>query len=614
MKWDELAQHAEELRFTPQTSTRWLSPPELIRAGVKVVISLVFADYDDKREIQGSLPATSLRLLPDDEPPEDDVWLDYMADTGDGFDATYTVSLMLGADELTVAAAERGAAPLTLPRGSMLVLGGDEVYPTASTKAYEDRTIGPLRAAMPTHPDAPMLVALPGNHDWYDGLTSWLRIFTHGRSVGGWRTSQTRSYMAIELPHRWWLVALDTQLGSYIDDPQLSYFQEVVTKHLQPGDSVILCASTPAWVKSAADPVAFDSFLWFEQNYINHRWVPGQDEAEETGASVRLWLTGDSHHYARYTERRPGETGKLDNDPARRQLVTCGLGGAFLSATHRLPEELVLPSPGSKLRERDESRPYDLAEARFPDKDLSRRMPRRLAMPWRPEWLPRRNPGMLELVGGVHLVGFMLLLFIYAGREGVSFLRLLRQPGSIGSGFLVDTMVVVLAIAVIAVALQLRRRREPPKTRAALYLVLAELMLAFGIFYAAMALPWNASWPDLLLLLTRFLFAAVVGALLGSVVLSVVVVLARGGPWLEWQMSGQAIEDLKGFLRIKMIPDGTLTIYPIAVDKVVRDWDLETLPDGHVRPVPQTPIKPRLLEAPFRVARHVAPPAPQPKD
>ncbi|MFC7614164.1 hypothetical protein ACFQV2_12045 [Actinokineospora soli] len=31
----------------------------------------------------------------------------------------------------------------------MLVLGGDQVYPGASTRAYEDRTKGPYRAALP---------------------------------------------------------------------------------------------------------------------------------------------------------------------------------------------------------------------------------------------------------------------------------------------------------------------------------------------------------------------------------------------------------------------------------------------------------------------------------
>ena len=65
---------------------------------------------------------------------------------------------------------------------AMLVLGGDEVYPTASTRAYEDRTVGPYRSALPSgrRPSRCMFV-LPGNHDWYDGLTAFLRLFTQDR-------------------------------------------------------------------------------------------------------------------------------------------------------------------------------------------------------------------------------------------------------------------------------------------------------------------------------------------------------------------------------------------------------------------------------------------------
>ncbi len=54
-----------------------------------------------------------------------------------------------------------------LPRGSVLLLGGDQVYPTAGPEAYEDRFIGPCPAALPQtgSPQGPELYALPGNHD-----------------------------------------------------------------------------------------------------------------------------------------------------------------------------------------------------------------------------------------------------------------------------------------------------------------------------------------------------------------------------------------------------------------------------------------------------------------
>ena len=65
----------------------------------------------------------------------------------------------------------------------MLVMGGDQVYPTASNAAYEDRCKGPYQAALPEPPPngSPTLYAVPGNHDWYDGLTAFLRLFARRR-------------------------------------------------------------------------------------------------------------------------------------------------------------------------------------------------------------------------------------------------------------------------------------------------------------------------------------------------------------------------------------------------------------------------------------------------
>ena len=92
----------------------------------------------------------------------------------------------------------------------------------------------------------PTLFACAGNHDWYDGLTTFLRLFCEGKRIGGWRTEQTRSYFVVQLPQRWWLVGVDTQLGTYIDDPQIRYFREHLSSVLQPGDGVIVAVPSRA--------------------------------------------------------------------------------------------------------------------------------------------------------------------------------------------------------------------------------------------------------------------------------------------------------------------------------------------------------------------------------
>src|SRR3954452_24375051 len=112
-----LREHARTLGFTPQDQVRWLAPGELLRTAVKVVLSSVFADYADRREVQAALPASVLALAPD---AEGGLWWDHVADLGDGFDPTYTVALLLAADRLevdhpaSVAAREAPPEPLTL--------------------------------------------------------------------------------------------------------------------------------------------------------------------------------------------------------------------------------------------------------------------------------------------------------------------------------------------------------------------------------------------------------------------------------------------------------------------------------------------------------------------
>jgi hypothetical protein len=115
-----------------------------------------------------------------------------------------------------------------LPRGQMLGAGGDQVYPRASSQAYEDRTVGPYRSAMPEATPQPLMLGAARQPRLVRRtLTAFLRLFTQDRMIGGWRTEQKRSYFTVQLPHRWWLVGLDSQLDTYFGRPaHLKYFEE----------------------------------------------------------------------------------------------------------------------------------------------------------------------------------------------------------------------------------------------------------------------------------------------------------------------------------------------------------------------------------------------------
>jgi hypothetical protein len=599
MNLKQLRAHAKELDFTPCEPVRWLDPASLVRTGVKVALADVFASYADKREIQGILRAAPLRApLGDPDPRE--LWMDYVADLGDGFDPTASVAWVLAADDLAVRR-ER------LPRGSLLVLGGDEVYPVASAAAYRDGMTGPYASALPSTEGAPpLMLALPGNHDWYDGLTAFLRTFALQQPVGGWRTRQTRSYFAVRLPCKWWLVGLDSQLGAYLDDPQMRYFQNHLSARLQPGDGVIVCCAEPTWVKSADDAEAFDTLHWFDRTVVRTRTDQRTGEQVPTGASIRLWLTGDKHHYARYAERLPTDPPEgacPPPDPRRRQLVTCGLGGAFLSSTHTLPRDLSLPPPGTRLREKDDpavtfTRADESTYPRVPD---SRRLARRIAAPWSPYWLPRRNPGFCRLAAALHTAAFVVLGFLFAvARDRLQPVDAVRHGSAADLGLFTA---VTGGVVVVLWGLLRRTWRPRPVSPRAADAVLLQAVVALGALAVTVALPFPADWPGWGVLLVCLSVAAVLGAVAGSQAFALWVLSARGGAVADWQMSGQAVEDHKGFLRLHIAPNGDLTLHPLVLDGICHRWNLADAPGGRKRAVPAEPLTVRLIEDPVVIAR-----------
>jgi len=120
----QLRTHADELGFSPQDQVRWLAPGQLVRTAVQVLLATAFSTFNDKRELQRTFPADPLALPSD---ADGGCWFDFMADTGDGFDSTFTIASLLAAQQLTVTAPD--GERHQLPRGRLLVLGGDEVYP-----------------------------------------------------------------------------------------------------------------------------------------------------------------------------------------------------------------------------------------------------------------------------------------------------------------------------------------------------------------------------------------------------------------------------------------------------------------------------------------------------
>jgi hypothetical protein len=563
-----------DLGFRKAKPVHWLSPGMLINTAGRVVVSDVFGEFLDKRDLQKSLPDTVYRECGDD--PDDgggELWFDYVADLGDGFDATYSIAYLLAQDHLDV-----DGQPL--PRGRFLVMGGDEIYPTPTWTRYGDKTRGPYAAAMPLPPvdgPQPNVYALPGNHDWYDGLTSFMRLFAKAgkHHIGGWKAIQARSYFAIELPHNWWIFAIDTQFGAYIDDAQLDYFH-AAAKKLRPGDRVILCTPTPSWVESVDDSGAYDPIDFFLRTVLN-----------PVKADVPLMLSGDLHHYTHY---EPEDDGAAEG----RQLIHCGGGGAYLYPTHRMPERIEVPPP-SRTKERSEPmRGYRLKET-FPSKTESRRYAGGVF--WR---VPTRNLGFVGLLGGVQTLFMLAMLGLFNGAGEVTRRWLELPVGLIG---------VALYVAAIAFAKSPTGGNKGAGRRFVLGSLHGLAQVGIGILgtWEWVRLPlMHQRWP--LPILTTLVYFAVLGIVSTFLFSGYMLLASAFGVNTNELFSGQAIIDSKSFLRLHIDRHGALTVHPIKVPKVGRKW--RATPDAVPHAPWLEPVRPleySLIEDPI-VIRPVAVP------
>ncbi len=555
---------ARELRFEPQPATRWFSPGVLTASGLHVGVTSVFGSFLDKRELQSSRPCEPDMRYAD----RDEIWLDYVADTGDGFEATATVAHQVAKRRL-----QPDGVDQSLPRGDILVLGGDEVYPGASTEGYENRLEGPWRAALPwtepapadpTDPDRPAhptVYAIPGNHDWYDGLTGFLRMFGQGRWIGGWLTRQTRSYFAVKLPHNWWLWGIDIQSDTLIDEPQLEFFARVA-RQADDGDRLVLATAVPTWTQLERDPQAYRNLAYLERAVLR-----------PAGLDLKLTVAGDLHHYSRYT---PADVG---DEIGPTHKITSGGGGAFLHPTHDLPSAATIGITPDDL---DDVAEYRLA-TRYPSAGRSRLLSLRALL------LPLRNPSFFWIPAVVTLVLLWTIQFGLRSleRSGESFADAGDEwgwgdlAGGVFRNSLSALMLLVLLAGLWAFA------KSPPWAPRGVPRYLAKSVLALVHLAAQVATIATVSLIALTIAsgfdgwwfaLVASAVALVVGGLAGALVVGAYLALAIGLPGLRAHaneaFAASRITGYKNFLRMHIDSTGALTVHALGIDKAVkrRHW------------------------------------------
>jgi hypothetical protein len=574
----------------------WFDPAQLLRTAVKSLVSLLIGEQSDRRIVQALASRRqeyydhSIHYRdggrgpqPRKAQPRDEIWIDFICDTGDGWNPTYAVAYAAAQRALRV---RDGQGHHDLPRGDVLVFGGDEVYPTPSREEYQRRLIAPYTAAFGDDEPAerPHLYAVPGNHDWYDGLSSFTRLFCSdigGRRLAGWWTRQRRSYFVLRLPHRWWLVASDGQLQSDLDVPQMEHFRELAARYMQAGDRVILCLSQPVWVY--AQKYRSMGRVFDETDLIFLR----EEVFARRGIDVRVYLAGDLHHYRRHEETAASAAGA---PPV--QKITAGGGGAFLHPTHEDDFSVLREEPIT-----EDVRPREFtARATYPTTAQSARLA------WANLLFPLKNPKFGVVPASVYL---MTAWLVGAAAGGVVPTNPWRAALVTVEAFTTHPGLALWCLAIVAVFLAFT------DTHSRVYRILGGLVHSAAHFTAMFYLGWgalNVATYSLNADITRAALAGigtfVGGWIVGSIIVGVYLLVSVNvfGRHSEEAFSGLRIQDYKHFLRLHVGRDGRLTIWPIKIDRVPRRWRSRAADDltmSHV--VPDEPLVAELIEPPIHV-------------
>ncbi len=544
----------------------WYDPVQLGRTAIEVLISTIFGRHADKRITQALSDTGDLQEKCYYEVmgrSNTEFWFDYVSDVGDGFDATYTIAYHITRQNLSLAKRVANTGSGDQPKsyetetGELLILGGDEVYPTASFREYKERLTSLYEAVFPSKAKLqnkkngnsvrPVVFAIPGNHDWYDSLVAFADLFCSGKFFAGWRTEQNRSYFAVKLPRGWWLFGTDMQLGSSLDKAQIAYFKRVM-QSVAREDRIVLCNAEPHWITAKmydGDPAYNNRNMgYFEGGVLKHQ--------------VAIYVAGDRHYYRRHEEIRNGKAEIEPKSRSKIQKFVAGGGGAFLHPTHNEHVEEIGKRHIYKLRES------------YPDEPTSRQLT---------YWnllFPLWNWKFGILTGFLYLLTAQAFL-VDLGRFNLS--NLVGALGTLVGAALVQPVALFWVVLLFAGFLLFTDTHSKP------YRFIAGPLHALAHLTALFLVGWGAVYfvggDDTLrsrslvqlLSVAGIVFAS--GVLIGPLITGVYLLISLNYFDVHHNEAFSAIKipDYKNFLRFKIDADsGNLTIYPVGVEKVVKDW------------------------------------------
>ncbi|MFN8283742.1 MAG: metallophosphoesterase [Chitinophagales bacterium] len=572
--------------FIPKALVQWWDFAGLMKTFSKVTDSEKTLSFIDKREIYSITPQTAFEYHTEiDKTTKTDterkeLWLDFVADTGDGFNGTTSVFYTLTRDTLTLGSE-------TLNAGKVLVIGGDLVYPHATDEEYTNRLKGPIRFVFPkkSSNNQTDLFAIPGNHDWYDGLSAFSRMLFQDSTIGNYKTKQKRSYFILKLRSNLHLLAIDSQLLGDIDIPQMNYFSEYV--NALPDDVVqnlIIIVPEPSWYDYEKADTDKRRQRFNSVRYMLKELQRNAKTNKRNNISVKILIAGDIHHYAKYKmEGLNDDTKKLNEFPE--YLFTSGGGGAFKHITSSLKEKIELSYINANNNFKDEDKTYKKQDVTFPDKNISNFM--RLKGLFLP--LQLYNLAFPYLVGTFSLISFALF-YTFTGRQSISvwnnvlhnhlnlcdlLMYLLKYPFAIIPALLTPSLFYLILTSVKPKEINSKKNTIYNIINAALTLIVlvCQSILWFIVFekISVMQVPhfhFLAITYWLYFLSAGFLYAFILGIVLltGNLVFDLFVN----------EISSPAYESgYLNFLRMK-IEEKTITIYTIGIEHAYN-WESKVM-------------------------------------
>lgn len=269
-----------------------------------------------------------------------DFYIDFLADTGDDVAVSRAVAQLVFAP-YELPDPESPGEHLIVPRGDVLLFAGDMAYPVATAEELLNRLIAPWNQVLQALPDdgrRRVLLGVPGNHDWYDGLDGFGRMFRRpapgviaqprakgissqmlehyaewarkflrrakldkpeALALSGYSPVQNASYFALSLAPGIEMLGLDRQLTN-TDSRQREFLGNYYHAH---PDSATLA-------------VLHDPIYGFGELSSSGTEIVESLQFDLVGRET-FFLTGDIHHYERL------EVGKMLH------VIAAG-GGAFL--------------------------------------------------------------------------------------------------------------------------------------------------------------------------------------------------------------------------------------------------------------------------------------------